>query len=75
MKIYRVDSATPFLNSKGYHNTHRLKRSLRQRGSYYINYKFEVARFELHNGNDLETLSLFQWLLRDCAGKWAPFVG
>ena len=29
---------------------------------------FEVAPFELHNGNGLETLSL-------CAGKWDQFVG
>ena len=36
---------------------------------------FEVAPFELHNGNGLETLSLFHWLLRVCAGKWAQFVG
>ena len=36
---------------------------------------FEVAPFELHNVIGLETLSLFHWLLRVCAGKWAQFVG
>ena len=36
---------------------------------------FEVAPFELYNENALETLSLFHWLLRVCAGKWAQFVG
>ena len=41
----------------------------------YVNYKFDVARFELHNGNGLATLSLFYWLLRVCAGKWDQFVG
>ena len=36
---------------------------------------FKVAPLELRNGNGLETLSLFHWLLRVCAGKWDQFVG